>query len=139
MRSMFWSFAALVIGSLVLVAWDASSVLGCHRCGASAAYAAPACGAPGYGWAPGCCECAPSCCDHVWDGYCQQKAARRCCARKASCAAPCLECQPGVDPMTPPPGSVLDMLPAPQPAAPALDAVPEVPEPPQPPAPSATP
>lgn len=22
---------------------------------------------------PGCCECPPSCCDHLWDGYCQKK------------------------------------------------------------------
>ncbi len=40
--------------------------------GAYAAYCAPACGAPGYGMFPGCCELPPSCCDHVWDGYCQE-------------------------------------------------------------------
>ncbi len=39
-----------------------------------AAYSAPACGAPAYGLVPGCCEFTPSCCDHVWDGYCQERA-----------------------------------------------------------------
>lgn len=36
-------------------------------------YAAPACAAPAYGLVPGCCEFAPSCCDTVWDGYCQER------------------------------------------------------------------
>jgi hypothetical protein len=35
-------------------------------------YSAPACGAPWYGLVPGCCEFPPSCCRHVWDGYCQE-------------------------------------------------------------------
>ena len=42
---------------------------GCRSC---TALSAPACGAPGYGLVPGCCEHAPSCCDNVWDGYCQE-------------------------------------------------------------------
>ncbi len=44
--------------------WDAHA--------AHPAYAAPACGAPMYGLAPGCCECVPNCCTNVWDGYCRE-------------------------------------------------------------------
>ena len=40
--------------------------------GGYAGYCAPACAAPSYGLVPGCCEFPPSCCDHVWDGYCQE-------------------------------------------------------------------
>ena len=40
--------------------------------GAYEGYCAPACGAPCYGLVPGCCEFPPSCCDHVWAGYCQE-------------------------------------------------------------------
>jgi len=39
---------------------------------------APACCAPSYGTVSlqGCCELPPSCCRHVWDGYCETKMAR---------------------------------------------------------------
>ena len=40
--------------------------------GLDGGYAAPACGSPMYGLVPGCCEFPPSCCTHVWDGYCNQ-------------------------------------------------------------------
>ena len=40
-------------------------------------YCAPACAAPPFGTVPGCCQCQPSCCDHVWDGYCQEKWSRK--------------------------------------------------------------
>ena len=47
---------------------------GCKGCGYGSyeTLSAPACAAPGYGLVPGCCESAPSCCDNVWDGYCQE-------------------------------------------------------------------
>jgi hypothetical protein len=34
------------------------------------AYSSP----PGYAWVWGCCEHTPSCADHIWDGYCAEKA-----------------------------------------------------------------
>jgi hypothetical protein len=37
-------------------------------------YGAPACGAPLYGLAPGCCESPPNCCSNAWDGYCEERA-----------------------------------------------------------------
>jgi hypothetical protein len=36
------------------------------------------CGFPGYGHVWGCCRDAPCWCDHVWDGYCQERGRRRC-------------------------------------------------------------
>ena len=48
----------------------------------SGMYYAPACGCPSYGlMAPGCCEYPPSRCDHVWDGYCNE----RCCWGCGAC------------------------------------------------------
>lgn len=52
--------------------------------------AAP-CGVRQFGGVPGCCKSAPSCCDDIWAGYCQEKAARRArfqrsvCVQKATC------------------------------------------------------
>jgi len=39
---------------------------------------APACCGPSFGTVSvqGCCELPPSCCRHVWDGYCETKMAR---------------------------------------------------------------
>jgi hypothetical protein len=42
----------------------------CRTCG-------PACAAsPGCSLVEGCCDRPFSCCEHVWDGYCQEKARR---------------------------------------------------------------
>jgi len=42
-------------------------------------YGAGPCAAPGYGMlVPGCCQCQPNCCTHVWDGYCEEQASRSC-------------------------------------------------------------
>ena len=47
-------------------------VWGCQ--GGPDAYCAPACGAPAYSLAPGCCEFPPSCCENAWEGYCEERA-----------------------------------------------------------------
>jgi len=91
MRSMYGVFAVVAVCGLVSTAagggpgWGDHA--GCAGCGAYAAYSAPACAAPGYGLAPGCCEFPPSCCQHVWDGYCQERARwlSRCCGAGALC------------------------------------------------------
>jgi hypothetical protein len=75
MRSMYGLFAVVVIFGLASLAAGGGPCwgdqVGCAGCGG---YSAPACAAPAYGLAPGCCELPPSCCDHVWDGYCQERA-----------------------------------------------------------------
>jgi len=41
-----------------------------------ASLGAPACCGPSFGTValqPGCCEFPPTCCRHVWDGYCENK------------------------------------------------------------------
>lgn len=46
------------------------------NCTNAGLYGAPACCGPGYcgPLVPGCCEYPPDCvCDHIWDGYCQEK------------------------------------------------------------------
>jgi hypothetical protein len=56
-------------------AYPASSSGGGADCGSC--YAGP-CGMS-YGMvpkAPGCCEYSPTCCDHIWDGYCQERQER---------------------------------------------------------------
>ena len=88
MRSMCWVFAVLALCGL------ASAAAGVEPCCGSqatfspyegyAGYAASACAAPGYGMVPGCCELPPSCCDNVWDGYCQERGQRACGFRRAS-------------------------------------------------------
>ncbi|MBN1908157.1 MAG: hypothetical protein JW818_00325 [Pirellulales bacterium] len=71
-------------GAVVLAAMMADSALGAcgQGCGQSGwgHISAPACGAPSYGsMTPGCCQCQPSRCDNVWDGYCQERQRRGCC------------------------------------------------------------
>ena len=89
MRSMYGVFAVVVVCGLVSMAAGSGPCwgnhAGCAGCGAYGGYSAPACGAPGYGLAPGCCEFPPSCCQHVWDGYCQERAMwlSRCCGAGA--------------------------------------------------------
>jgi len=55
-------------------AYSGSSCGGCGSCGSGAA------GPCGMSYAvpkePGCCEHSPTCCDHIWDGYCQEKQQR---------------------------------------------------------------
>ena len=52
---------------------------GCASCGQTQqAYVAGncgfgKCGCHSYGGVPGCCQCAPSPYDHVWDGFCDEK------------------------------------------------------------------
>lgn len=98
MRSMCGVFAVLAICGL------ASAAAGAEPCCGSqakltpyesyAGYAASACAAPAYGMVPGCCEFPPSCCDHVWDGYCQERChgacgfRRACCGQRAGCRFP---------------------------------------------------
>ena len=83
MRSIGWVVAILAVGGLSAGASAAETCCGSQATftghGASAAYCAPACAAPGYGsLVPGCCELPPSCCDNVWDGYCQERRHGRC-------------------------------------------------------------
>lgn len=112
---------------------------GGHR--ASCSLQAPACGGTfGYGLAPGCCECPPSCCDNAWDTYCEEKArwqahwaqwaarhrGRIYYAPSQGCTT-CGQAQPASLPLSPQPMHHGDYeKPAPQP----------VPAPPLPPAPS---
>jgi len=104
MRSLGWIIAILAVSGLAadgsaaeLWYGNHATLAGCGAagcgpagCGAtgcrvSAAYGAAACCAPGYGFVPGCCEFPPSRCDHVWDGYCQE---RRCGGRRGWGARP---------------------------------------------------
>jgi len=105
MRSMCGVFAVLALCGL------ASEAAGFEPCCGSqatftayeayAGYAASACAAPGYGLVPGCCEFPPSCCEHVWDGYCQERCHRACGFRRACCPQPPVyqvyQCPHGMD------------------------------------------
>jgi len=93
---MHWSIRVrtlLLMGGLVV--WIATlqagqAFGGCGCSGAGVGLFAPACGAPGYGASgnvAGCCECQPKFCDHVWDGYCENKGWWW--RSRGSCAAPC--------------------------------------------------
>lgn len=82
----------------------AAAQAACPSCGGQnwQGLAAEACGAPGYGtlgMSPGCCEHTPSRADHIWDGYCQEKAMRHVARRPAR---RCRTCPPGA--MQPPTG-----------------------------------
>ena len=72
---------SLVVLAAVLTAGAvearAQTCPGCRGNGSTSPYFAPACGAPSYSLMPGCCQCQPSRCDHVWDGYCQKEGARK--------------------------------------------------------------
>ena len=89
MRSMHGVFAFVVVCGLASMAVGSGAYwgnhAGCAGCGDYGCYSAPACAAPAYGLAPGCCEFPPSCCQHVWDGYCQERAMwlSRCCGAGA--------------------------------------------------------
>jgi hypothetical protein len=76
MRSIHGVFAVVTILALATAAMAAEPCCGNQGMwtdyGAFGGYCAPACAAPAYGLVPGCCEFPPSCCDHVWDGYCQE-------------------------------------------------------------------
>lgn len=78
MRWICWASALLAAYGLVSPAAGAESSGGagmkCAGCGHCQTYSAPACAAPFYGMAPGCCKCPPSACDNAWAGYCQEKA-----------------------------------------------------------------
>jgi len=74
----FWYLSAICVLAALAVgfrlAGEASA--GCRDHGAYGSYCSGACGIGGYGMVPGCCEYSPSCCDNIWDGYCQRKAHR---------------------------------------------------------------
>lgn len=76
MRSIRWVLAVLSVFGLLAAGFE--TCLGSQATfplqETYVAYSAPACGAPAYGLVPGCCEFRPSCCDHVWSGYCQERA-----------------------------------------------------------------
>jgi hypothetical protein len=76
MRSIYGVFAVMTILGLATAATAAQPCCGNQGTwtgyAAYEAYCAPACASPGYGMVPGCCELPPTCCDHVWDGYCQE-------------------------------------------------------------------
>lgn len=127
MRANHWLAAVLVMSGLALVGTPAFGAYpGGAWGGGWAAYSAPACGGPGYGaMVPGCCESRPTCCDHVWDGYCQNKGChKKHCVGPAPCGVPaCVGCQPGILPTMPAPapaavGSALEMFQQPLPGAP---------------------
>lgn len=135
MRAKPWLAAVVVMGGLVLVSAPAFGAYpGGPWGGGWAAYGAPACGGPGYGaMVPGCCEFRPNCCDHVWDGYCQNRG----CHKKhgvgcGTCGGlPCRGCQVGgfapvmpsaPVPALPAPGSALEMFEQPPAAAPVVGA-----------------
>jgi hypothetical protein len=77
MRLIGWIAAIVVVGSLGSDAFGIELCCDRYRAPANAesctAYGAPACAAPGLGLVPGCCEFVPSCCDDVWEGYCQEQ------------------------------------------------------------------
>ncbi len=76
---MRWLNWASALGFLLVIN-AAFAYAGCPTCGGNdmasyRSYRGPACfSPPGYGLAPGCCECPPSACDNAWDGYCEEKA-----------------------------------------------------------------
>ncbi len=128
MRSIHGLLAVVVVCGAAGMAAGGNSywgdAMGCGGCGA---YAAPACAAPSYGLVPGCCEFPPSCCYHVWDGYCQERAywLARCCGAGA--------CGYGAAPF----GGVGPGCPACQTEVPAVEPTPDAP--PAPPAEPAPP
>ena len=80
MRWICWATGLLGVCSLLSLAAGLDSAYGwdgsCSNCSQNYTYGAPACGAPLFGFTPGCCEFPPSLCDNIWDGYCQEKARR---------------------------------------------------------------
>ena len=76
MRSICGVFAVITVFGLATAAMAAEPCCGNQATSMGydgyAGYCAPACAAPCYGTVPGCCEFPPSCCDNVWDGYCQE-------------------------------------------------------------------
>ena len=102
MRKKCWTVGALAAVLVVGLAADLQAACGHCGGGGSVDYGAPACGAPGYGsLTPGCCEYPPSCCDNIWDGYCEE---RRCgrgwgfcwpmagCRKMSTCKTPASGC-----------------------------------------------
>jgi len=87
MRSIRWVFAVLAVCVLSSTAAGQEPCRGgqvtFNAYGACGGYSAPACACPGYGMVPGCCELPPSCCDNVWDGYCQERRRGLCGCRQA--------------------------------------------------------
>lgn len=76
MRSLSGLFAVVVVCGLATAAVGGEACWGCQAGAGYGPYAglcAGACAAPGFGLVPGCCEWSPSCCTHVWDGYCQER------------------------------------------------------------------
>jgi hypothetical protein len=64
------------------------------------AYCAPACGAPSYGLAPGCCEYTRNCCSDVWAGYCNEPGRYFGTGQLCSQGARCRSCQGPAMPAT---------------------------------------
>ncbi len=76
MRSIGWILAGLSVCGLIWVAgsgpcWGRQPTPPGEV--SYEAYGALPCGAPSYGFVPGCCEFPRSCCDNVWAGYCQER------------------------------------------------------------------
>jgi hypothetical protein len=97
------ALTSAAVGSDFGYGWGTTSA----SCGQCYTYGAPACGAPFFGWQPGCCQDPPSPCDNAWAGYCEEKARWKAfCYRlgtggKASCGSMPGSCQ--ALPMVPPP------------------------------------
>lgn len=72
MRSVCWMAVAGLV--LAVAGPAAGQVVNWNDQGVPNPYCAPACGAPMYGLAPGCCEFPPNCCSNAWDGYCEERA-----------------------------------------------------------------
>jgi hypothetical protein len=91
MRKLSYLFGVVAALTLAAAVAQADWSWGWGQCGCAtrSPYAAPSCMSPTYGYyAPGCCPCvAPSCCDHIWDGYCFE---RRCCWPKACVSTGCV-------------------------------------------------
>ncbi|HLA84441.1 MAG TPA: hypothetical protein VJL29_06580 [Thermoguttaceae bacterium] len=81
-------------------------------------YSAPACFAPGYGYTgPGCVPWhTPSCCDHIWDGYCNEHHGCNRCPQP--CPPPCGPPARGCAPVTGN-GPVVETAPTPSGTTPA--------------------
>jgi len=104
MRRICWACVVLAVVALSRPAAGFDSGYGwgksCTSCEPCYTYGAPACGAPFFGWQPGCCQDPPSPCDNAWAGYCEEKARWRAfCYRlgtggKASCGSMPADCQP---------------------------------------------
>ncbi len=135
MRSIGWISALGLVAVSVGTAMAGGTSWGGPR--GQNPYAAPPCAAPGYGLAPGCCECPPNCCANVWDGYCSERG-RNCVfgghCRGSPCARPVAGCatQPAcggsncgpaaVGSHENPAGEVVAPKPAPTPAPPLTPA-----------------